>query len=191
MTAMARCIEGLYSAKRNPVSTGLALHGAKLLRRSLPRSIIEPGDIDARAECQIACLMSGVATINAMASIVHAVGHVVGGRFGLQHGVAHSLLLPPSMRLLLPAIGEAQFDVLEALGGRRDGLSADEAGSAAAASIADLIGELPLRQRLGETNIGEDDLPGIADAAMDDYMMPDAPRAVSRDEVLGVLRQAW
>ena len=80
-----------------------------------------PDDIAARADCQIGCLMSGIASINAMASVVHAVGHIVGGRFGLQHGVAHSLLLAPAMRRLLPALDDDRFVVSAALGGAREG----------------------------------------------------------------------
>jgi alcohol dehydrogenase class IV len=179
MTAVARCVEALYSARRNPVSTALALHAARLLRRALPRSVAAPHDLEARAQCQIACLMSGVAAINAMASVVHAIGHVFGGRFGLQHGVAHSILLAPAMRLLLPAIGEDQYELLPAL------------GMDAAASIEALVAQLPLRQRLRDTVIGRDDLPEIARIAMGDYMIPNAPRAVSQADLLALLQSAW
>jgi alcohol dehydrogenase class IV len=191
MTAVARCVEALYSARRNPVSTALALHAARLLRHALPRSVAAPHDLEARAQCQIACLMSGVAAINAMASVVHAIGHVFGGRFGLQHGVAHSILLAPAMRLLLPEIGEDQYDLLEALGIERQGLRADQAGSRAAASIEALVAQLPLRQRLRDSVIGRDDLPEIARIAMDDYMIPNAPRAVSEADLLALLQSAW
>ena len=179
MTAVARCVEALYSARRNPVSTALALHAARLLRRALPRSVAAPHDLEARAQCQIACLMSGVAAINAMASVVHAIGHVFGGRFGLQHGVAHSILLAPAMRLLLPAIGEDQHALLQALG-------ADPADS-----IEALVAQLPLKQRLRETIIRRDDLPEIARIAMGDYMIPNAPRAVSEADLLTLLQSAW
>ena len=179
MTAVARCVEALYSARRNPVSTALALHAARLLARALPRSVAAPHDLEARAQCQIACLMSGVAAINAMASVVHAIGHVFGGRFGLQHGVAHSILLAPAMRLLLPAIGEDQHELSPVL------------GMDAAASIETLVAQLPLAQRLRDTVIGRNDLPEIARIAMGDYMIPNAPRAISEADLLALLQSAW
>lgn len=191
MTAVARCIEALYSGKRNPVSTALALHAARLLSRGLPRSVATPHDLEARAECQIACLMSGVAAINAMASVVHGIGHVFGGRYGLQHGVAHSILLAPAMRLLLPAIGEDQYHLAAALGIERQGLSADEAGRRAAARIEALVRQLPLAQRLRDTVITREDLPEIARVAMGDYMIPCAPRPVSQAELVALLESAW
>ena len=63
MTAMARAVETLYSAYRHPISTGLGLHAIRLLREALPRSVAAPHDLDARAACQMACTMSGMAAI--------------------------------------------------------------------------------------------------------------------------------
>src|SRR5438067_6971558 len=191
MTAVARCIEALYSAKRNPVSSALALHAATLLVRALARSVTAPHDLEARAQCQIACLISGVAAINAMASVVHGVGHVFGGRYGLQHGVAHSILLAPAMRLLLPAIGEDQHHLADALGVERHDVTADQAGSRAAASIEALVAQLPLAQRLRDTVIRREELPQIARIAMGDYMIPCAPRPVSQADLVALLEAAW
>ena len=188
MTAVARCIESLYSRDRNPIATGMALHGARLLRRSLQRSVSHPTDLDARADCQFGCLMSGVAGINAMVSLVHAIGHVVGGRLGLQHGISHAILLAPVMRTLLPAIGEDQFFVLEAMGGQANGQTADEAGAAAADAMTELVASLPLPQRLQDVGVEAADLDDIATVTMDDYMMGFLPRPVTRDEVLAVLK---
>ena len=191
MTAVARCIESLYSSDRNPIATGMALHGARLLRRSLPRSVRHPDDLAARGDCQFACLMSGIAGINAMVSLVHAVGHVVGGRHGLQHGISHAMMLAPAMRELLPAIGEDQYLVLEAMGGRNDGQGADEAGAAAADAMAELVASLPLPQRLREVGVEAPDLEGIAEATMDDYMMGYLPRPLSRDDVLSAVTSVY
>ena len=191
MTAVARCIESLYSRDRNPLTTGIALHGARLLGRSLQRSVTHPNDLDARADCQFGSLMSGVAGINAMVSLVHAVGHVVGGCLGLQHGLSHAILLAPVMRTLLPAIGEDQFFVLEAMGGPANGQTANSAGAAAADAIAELVASLPLPQRLKDVGFDEADLDAIAAATMDDYMMGFLPRPVTQAEVLNALRSVY
>lgn len=131
MTAVARCIESLYSGRRHPISTSLALHGLRLLYDALPKSVQNPHDLDARAACQFACVMSGMAAINAMVSVVHAVGHVVGGRLALQHGTSHAILLAPAARKLLPVVAEQQTLVLEALGGRGTGQGENMDGTCA------------------------------------------------------------
>lgn len=186
MTAMARAIECLYSAHRHPISTGLALHAARLLRTALPRSVTHPHDLQARAECQMACLMSGTASINAMVSIVHAIGHVVGGRYGPQHGISHSILLAPALRKLLPAIGADQAYVLEALGCAREGSVDDAAGALAA-----LLRQLPLPQRLREVGVKADEIAALAQATMGDYMMANLPAPLSVQDVAALLQAAW
>jgi alcohol dehydrogenase class IV len=183
MTAMARAIESLYSGKRHPMSSALALHAVRLLRDALPRSIAASHDLKARAACQMACTMSGMAAINAMVSVVHAIGHIVGGRYGLQHGVSHTILLAPAMRLLLPAIGEGQSLLVAALGGSN---STD-----AAALMTGFVRGLPLPQRLRDLKIAEAELGEIAQQTMSDYMMANLPRPMAETEVLALLRSAW
>jgi alcohol dehydrogenase class IV len=185
MTAVARAIECLYSKHRHPISVGLALHAARLLRTALPRSVEAPGDLAARADCLMACLMSGTASINAMASVVHAIGHVVGGKYGLQHGISHGILLAPTLRRLLPAIGEEGRYVLEALGCAPDGTAED-----AALAMEALLKRLPVPQRLGEVGVAAADLPGIAAAVMGDYMMANVPAAMTAADVEALLRSA-
>lgn len=185
MTAVARAIETLYSKHRHPISVGLALHAARLLRTALPRSVDAPNDLDARADCMMASIMSGTASINAMVSVVHAIGHVVGGRYGLQHGISHGILLAPALRLLLPAIGAEKSFALEALGCAPDGTPED-----AARAMEALLRRLPLPQRLGEVGVTAADLPGIAAQTMGDYMMANVPMAVTAADVEALLRSA-
>jgi alcohol dehydrogenase class IV len=186
MTAIARSIESLYSKHRHPISTALALHAARLLRLALPRSIEAPRDLAARADCQMACLMSGVAGINAMVSVVHAIGHVVGGRYGLQHGISHGILLAPALRRLLPAIGPDSTHVLEALGCHRAGTPDD-----AAAAMERLLAALPLPQRLREIGMAVTDIDDIAAATMRDYMIANVPAPVAKDDIAMLLRAGW
>jgi alcohol dehydrogenase class IV len=188
MSAVARSIEAIYSAKRHALSTGLALHALRLLRTALPRSIEAPGDIEARAACQIAAVMSGMAAINAMVSLVHAIGHVVGGRHGLQHGTSHAILLAPAMRLFMPVIGDEQRLVCDALAS--NGMSAHKSPTPAE-SLSAFVALLPLPQRLRDVKVEQSELGEIAQAVMSDYMMGNVPRPVSESEVLTLLREVW
>jgi len=190
MTAIARCIEALYSRHRNPLADGLALHALRLLVANLPRTVAAPADLEARLQCQVACAMSGIAAINAMSSIVHALGHVVGGRYALQHGVSHTILLAPAMRRFLPLLGEQQKLVLEALDGAATG-SADAAGAAIGARLGEFIAGLPLRRRLRDIGIPAEELPLLAEQATHDYMMANLPREMTAADIEALLREAW
>ena len=191
MTAVARAVEAIYSGQRHGISTGLALHALRLLRDALPRCVQAPHDIEARAACQMAAAMSGIAAINAMVSVVHAVGHIVGGRYALQHGTSHAILLAPAMRQLLPAIGSDQSLLLEALGGTSRRHDADQDGAAAADLISALVDGLPLPHRLRDVGIAETELSEIARLTMSDYMMANLPRPMLQAEVLALLTSAW
>ncbi len=191
MTAMARAVESLYSGRRHAISTGLAWHAVRLLRRGLPRSVEAPHDIEARAACQMAATMSGMAAINAMVSVVHAIGHIVGGRHALQHGISHAILLAPAMRQLLPVIGAEQTLLLEALGGKGGHRSPGQDGAEAADIISAFVGGLPLPHRLRDVGIAQNDLPEIARRTMSDYMMANLPRQMPEAEVLALLMSVW
>ena len=189
MTAMARSVESLYSRHRHPISSGLALHAIRLLRRALPRSIEAPGDLEARGACQMACVMSGMAAINAMVSVVHAVGHVVGGRYRLQHGISHTILLPPAMRELVGTLGQEEALLVAALSDAAGDGPGTSGGRSAAELMAAFVSDLPLPKRLREVGIGEDDLAALAEHASEDYMMANLPRPMSKAELHDLLRQ--
>jgi len=190
MTAIARCIESLYSGRRNPVYSGIALHALRMLVSSLPRAIEVPRDVTARSQCLIASSMSAICA-NANVSAVHAIGHVVGGRYGLQHGIAHAILLAPSMRLLVPRIGPLQVPLLEALGRSGSGMSEDEAARAAADLVARLVAGLPLPRRLREVGVPQADIASLAEHAAQDPIMLAAAAPIAADGIADLLQAVW
>jgi alcohol dehydrogenase class IV len=115
---------------------------------------------------------------------------VVGGRYGLQHGISHSILLAPAMRRLLPAIGDDQRYVLAAMTETPEAVGPDTAGARAADLLQAMFETLPLPRRLGDVGVKADEIAGIAAATMGDYMMAYLPRPVAQDEVEDLLREA-
>jgi alcohol dehydrogenase class IV len=190
MTAVARCIESLYSGRRNPLYSGLALHALRMLFVSLRRTIDKPDDLSARSQCLVAAAMSAIAA-NANVSAVHAIGHIVGGRYGLQHGVAHSILLGPTMRLLLPTIGPLQKPLLEALGLSATGLDQDAAGLTAAEIIEGFVRELPLPSRLRDAGVPQADIAALADHAAHDPIMLASAAPIPKDKIAKLLTAVW
>ena len=192
MTAVARATEALYSKHRNPISTGLALHALRLMARSLPVCIERPTDLAARGECQMATVMASMASINAMASVVHAIGHVVGGKFGLQHGVAHAILLGPVARRFVSAIGADAPLALAALGDGEDGPgSSSDIGLRIQGALDALRSKLPLPLRLRDVGLVQSDIVDVVEGAFEEYMMQNAPESVSRHDLQEILEQAW
>jgi len=191
-TAIARSVEALYSLERQPISSALARHALELMAGALPRAVGSPSDLDARGATLIGSMLSGIAADNAPVSLVHAFGHAVTGRLGLQHGIAHAILLPPVASLCLPVIGGEQRMVAEALGVRRtEDMSPDDAGLRAHRALEALIDGLPIPGRLRDVGVRRDDLPELVDAAMADQMFGHCPRPFERAEVLDLAERMW
>jgi alcohol dehydrogenase class IV len=190
VTALARAVESLYSAARQPVADAYALQAARLLGPALPAAIADGADLAARADTQIGALLSGIAADNAMVSLTHAIGHAVGGRFALQHGIAHAIVLPRAAARLLPVAG-ANIAPLAAALGAEPATDADEAAASVARRLAEVLASMPVPSRLRDVGVDRADLSDLAEVAMHEPMMAYAPRAMSLAEVHGVLAECW
>lgn len=195
VTAVARAMEALYSKHRNPISTGLALQSLRMMGRSLPVCIEQPGNLTARGECQLAAAMASMASINAMASVVHAVGHVVGGKFGLQHGVAHAILLGSVVRRFASSIGsDASLAVSALRADDAQGREQDESedvGERLQATLEAFFSKLPLPRRLRDVGLKQADIDALVEHASEEYMMRNAPQPVSLQDLRDIVEEAW
>ncbi len=190
-TALARAVEALYSSRRQPLSDAYALEALRLLIDPLPRTIADGFDLDARASTLVGSLISGIAAQNAMVSVVHAIGHAVGGRYALQHGVAHAILLPRVAARCLPVIGERQHDLLAALDSSAVAATPDQAGELAAQLLAGLLEGLPIPSRLRDAGVPSIDLPVLAELVMSEPMLRAAPFPFAKADVIDLLEDAW
>jgi alcohol dehydrogenase class IV len=191
VTALARAVESLYSRDRQPFTEGYALQSLRLMVPALTAVLVDPWDLDARHATQVASTLSGIAADNAMVSVVHAVGHAVGGRYALQHGVAHRILLPGAMARCLPGTGAVQLRMAEAIGIATEGINADEAGRLAAKRIGQVLDELPLPRRLRDVGVTEHELDDIVEHSRNDPMFGHAPVAIGEDELRLMLSEGW
>lgn len=98
MNGFAHCVEGLYSRVGNPISSALALHGARLLVEALPAMVADPDDIEARGQVMAGAHLSGHVIANARVGLHHAICHGLGAIGGLSHGDANAIMLPHVMR---------------------------------------------------------------------------------------------
>ena len=85
--------------------------------RGEPAPAVEDGkDLDARSQLLLAAHMAGVAMANTGLGICHAIGHSLGGRWNIAHGVTLAMLLPDVLRFNLPVRTERLADIAFALG---------------------------------------------------------------------------
>ncbi|MEM3086863.1 MAG: iron-containing alcohol dehydrogenase [Halobacteria archaeon] len=94
MDALCHAIEAYTCAWKNDVSDGLALHAIRLAFAHLERAYKNGDDLVAREKMHNASTIAGLAFGNSQVGNAHAMGHALGGTFGVPHGRAVGLFLP-------------------------------------------------------------------------------------------------
>jgi len=181
--AIDHATEGLCSALSNPASDGSFLQALRLLSKGLPRVMRDPKDLEARLDCQLAIWLSMAGRQGGVKmGASHAIGHVLGGTFGVPHGYTSCLTLPHVLRYNRPANADRQRLVAEAMG---------HPSEDAADVIEALIGALDLPRRLADVGISQKDFPKIAERTMRDDWLHFNPRKITAPEqVLEILEAA-
>jgi maleylacetate reductase len=94
MNALAHLVEGLYAPDASPVTAVLAEEGIRALADALPRVVVAPGDLDARACALYGAWLAGWVLGTAGMGLHHKICHVLGGAYNLPHAGTHSAVLP-------------------------------------------------------------------------------------------------
>lgn len=117
MDALCHAVEAytnhFYNTK---VENIMAVRAVKLIYDNLYKAYQDGSDIDARENMQIAALYAGRAFTRGCVGYVHAVGHTLGGLYGVPHGKAMAILLPHVMRAFGPAVHKRLAELADACG---------------------------------------------------------------------------
>ncbi|HVD85048.1 MAG TPA: iron-containing alcohol dehydrogenase, partial [Bradyrhizobium sp.] len=115
--AVDHCVEGICSREAHPYADAQAVRGLSMLAHGLPRVKANPGDLDARMDCQIGTWLS-MAPLSAGVPMgaSHGIGYVLGAVFDVPHGYTSCVMLPSVMRWNKQDNAERQALVSEAMG---------------------------------------------------------------------------
>lgn len=190
--AMDHCVERLYTKGNQPVIDAPVLMGAELLFRFLPQSGEGQHDLHARLQCQIASWLSMAGVPNNAMGLSHALGHVIGVRYAVNHGYTSCVTLPAVMEFNRPASAHKQALLARAAGWDTRGMSEDAAATAAAKAVADLILQVGMPHTLRQLNIPKEDFLAIAELTLGDGGCACNPIPItSPGQVISVLEKAW
>lgn len=98
LNAIAHCIESLYSAERNPITSWIAAQGIHELGWAIPRAVAVPRDPQARARALYGSFLAGTALGSVGMALQHKLCHTLGGSFDLPHAETHAVMLPHVVR---------------------------------------------------------------------------------------------
>lgn len=181
--ALDHAVETLCSSAPEPLADAGALHAIRLLSRGLPKTAADPGDLDARLECQLAVGLACAGLNRVPYGASHGLGHQLGAVCGMSHGHTSCVMMPHVMAHNLPATSEAQRLIAEAMG-RPD--------VPASVAVAELIAALGMPTRLRDAGATREDLPVIAEGSIaHPWITGNAVPLRSTDELLELLERAY
>jgi alcohol dehydrogenase class IV len=192
MRAVDHAVETLYSSYQHPVSASQAAMALAMLAADLVPSLDAASGLEHRVRCQTAAWMSVRGLSYAGLGLSHALGHQIGPRWNVAHGITSCITLPHAMR----AIARKRPDLFAAIAAawRIPFDAADPAPAAAACadSVAGLVARLELPSRLSAVGVQRAELEGVA-AVVHDVMRqhPRVGHAVTLAEVGAVLEAAF
>ena len=190
MDALTHAVESYLSVRSNPWSAGIALQVIRMVSEFLPRAVADGADREARGQMLLAAHMAGIAMASTGLGACHAIGHALGGRFDVPHGVALTMVLPQVLSFSLPAVSARLANVAFALGAGSAAAAADANAAAAVEAIAALAVSVGMTQRLADFGIGPDDFGQIAADALDDEVLANAPAQPTAADVAAILAAA-
>lgn len=86
---------GTYNSR---LENDYAEKAVKLIYDNLYAAYKDGGDMNARQNMQEAAFLAGRAFTRGCVGYVHAIGHTLGGLYGVPHGLAMAVILPHVMR---------------------------------------------------------------------------------------------
>jgi alcohol dehydrogenase class IV len=192
MRSVDHCIEALCSTSAHPFTDALAARSLNMLNRYLRECKNDPSDLVARTQAHIAAWMSVCGLANVNLGLSHGIGHQLGARNNVPHGVTSCVMMYPTMTYNKDHVGTRQAWIAEIFGTDISTLSNAQAGQAARDSVKKLVTDLGLPSRLKEVGVEPEDFPAIAKDALEDLVVASNPRPVeSVEDVINLLHSAY
>jgi maleylacetate reductase len=192
INALAHCVEALYSIKRNPVSTAVAIRGVQHIHKALLRCYQDGHNLEARTEMLIGAYLAGLSLASVTMGLHHGLCHVLGGTANVPHGIANSIILPHAILFNVDATVSQLLPAAEAMGISLNGISPKEAVEALAQKIFELVGQMNLPQHLRDAGVRESDIPKLAQLAFQNRTVQNNPKPITEPaEIEALLRTVW
>lgn len=191
MDALSHAIESYTSNQAQPITEALGLHAIRLIGQNLRPFVARRADLQAASQMMLASTIAGAAFIWGRIAAVHAISHPLGGRLGVAHGMANSLLLPAVMRYNVSTNYEKFRDIAIALGEPVEGLSLREAAERSIHAVEQLIHDLEIPTTLAALQLHptDEELDIIAKEAMDSGMTAANPKECTVKDLRKMLEE--
>jgi alcohol dehydrogenase len=192
LDALCHAIESYTSVNSSPVSEMFSLEAIALIAENLRTCVHDGKNIVARERMLLGSLYAGIGLANAGVTAVHSLSYPLGGKYGVGHGLANTMLLPAVMAFNLPAALEKFTDIAEAMGENVEGMPVREAAYLALEAVETLIEDCGVHESIAQFGVKEKDFPALADVAVTVARpLENNPRKITKEDMIAIYAQAF
>jgi alcohol dehydrogenase class IV len=194
MRALDHAVEAIYSIRHQMLTDTLAAKAIALLVEHLPASIKTKGNdsLAHRGNCQMAAWFSIFGGMNTRFGISHALGHQIGPKWDVPHGVTSCITMPHVMRFMADIAPQRFGPIAEGLGVKFDVANARPAALECADRVQKFIAQFDVPHSLKAAGVPEGDLGSIAEPVWQEVEHSKVvDRPVNREEIVSLLQSAY
>lgn len=189
MDALTHAIEGYITKEHNEISDMFHMKAIKMIFEYLPAAVNDK-DKKAIEMMGIAQYVAGMGFSNVGLGIVHSMAHQLGAVYDTPHGIANSIILPTVMEFNGEVCYERFREILKELGINAENHSKEEVIKTFVEKIKDLSSKVGITQTVSEVGGKLEDLPMLAEKAMEDPCKPGNPREVTLEDFIELYKKA-
>jgi alcohol dehydrogenase class IV len=182
MDALTHNIEAYLSKNWNPMCSGIALEGIKLIGESLETATLKP-DLVSRSKMLMASMMGAIAFQKGL-GIVHSLAHPLSSLLDTHHGLANAVNLPYGLIFNYEGF-EDRYEQM----GLMFGLNRGE-GKKLIGAITDLNKKLGLPADLSALGVKKEHVDTLSALAFADFCHPNNPKPVSQADFKSIYESA-
>jgi maleylacetate reductase len=194
MRSLDHAIECTYSIRHHPLSDTLGSKAISLLLEDLPASIRggHAEQIAHRGNCQMAAWFSIFGAMNTRFGLSHVLGHQIGPRWDVPHGITSCITLPHAMRFMAEMAPERFGPIAAGFGVPFNAANPKPAALACADRTAQFIAQFDVPRSLKEAGVPRAELTQIVDAVAHELdRSGTTDRPVTHQEIVNILETAY
>ena len=194
MRSLDHAVETIYSTRHQLLSDTLASKAIELLDAHLPSSIRATGDdrVAHRGFCQLASWFSIFGALNTGFGLSHALGHQIGPKWDVPHGVTSCITLPHVMRFMAERAPQRFGPIARGFGIAFDSANPKPSALACADRVEKFIAQFDVPHCLRDASVPKNEVGEIAGTIEHHFARLNVvDRPVTRSEILALLDRAY
>ena len=184
--ALAQAIAGIIAKCSTPIGDAIGYEAIRMMTPALVAAYKDGTDKSARAGMAAGSMMAGLTMNISDCTAEHSLGQAIGGLKHVPHGLTIGLVLAETLTREARVVPEKMERIADSMGEPEDG---SKDGSRAVRAVSRILSQLnfPVLSSLGFI---EGDIDNLADIALEDYFISQAPTPWSKEEVVTAFMSA-